>query len=76
MEEDSAESAPASHIGDGCAELDILEFFERRLRISMTRATVEDSTTDLDEALRTGRRPIEKLSFYDVSGMCTNYLTY
>ena len=50
------------------------EFFDHRLQTSMTRATVEDSTTGPGQTFRTGRPLVGGLSFHGVQGLCTNSL--
>ena len=55
-----------------CGQPGIPKFFSHRLRTSMTRATVEDSTAGLGQTLRTGPPLVGGLSFHHVSRMCMN----
>ena len=59
-----------------CGELGIPEFFGRRLQTSMTRATVEDNTAGLGQALLTEGHLVGGLSFHGVSGMCHESLAH
>ena len=50
------------------------EFFDHRLQTSVTRATLEDSTTGPGQTFRTGRPLLGGLSFHGFQGLCTSSL--